>query len=71
LTAEREVSEGHEGPSEPISSEAETKPPHGGVDAPTIERIRHALQHHEALEKKKRVGTPYVLLALVIAGGVC
>lgn len=69
MTADREVSEGHEGPSEPISSEAETKPPHGGVDAATIERIGHALQHYEALEKEKLVGTPYVLLALVIAGG--
>ena len=55
-------------PTEPTSSEAETKPVHGRVEDSTLERIRHALQHYEAIEKEANVGTSFVILALLIAG---
>lgn len=68
MTVEEGLPERYEAPTEPISSEAETKPVYGRVGTPPIERIRHALQQYEALEKERNVGTSFVLLALLITG---
>jgi len=68
LSVEEQLQKQPGASSEPTSSEAETKPVHGRVEVSTLERIRHALQHYEALEKEANVGNSFVILALLITG---